>query len=533
MGTGRKIIGFAACILIPLAAGALGLGLSELLAGVFPGMPSLVVDVGSLVIANQPAGAKGLVVGLFGTNDKLALTVGVVVVALLAGAVSGLVARRSFAQGAAIVVAVGAFVAFAALQQPLGSPLLGVVNAACAVAMSLIALRLLLPATPGYAPDRAGFARGAASATNVNAASVVTPMPDWARRRFLLQAGAVLAVAAAGGAVGRLLLDRRSPAQSAAAPPLPTPLTRVPALTAAQSIAAPGITPIVTSNDSFYRIDTELLVPQVDASTWSLKVTGQVDHPLTFSYVDLLRLPLFEQYVTIACVSNPVGGPLVGNALWTGVRLRQILEMAGPEAGASQIVGRSVDGFTVGFPTAWALDPSREPMVVVGMNRKPLPAQHGYPARLIVPGLYGYVSATKWLAELQLTTLQAFDAYWIRLGWAKQGPIVTQSRIDHPGDGASMPAGPVDVDGVAWAGDRGVSKVQVQVDDGPWQDAQLSRAISKVTWVQWLWRWPATQGSHKLRVRAVDGRGQVQSSIPSGPGPAGATGLDEITVSVG
>jgi hypothetical protein len=230
-------------------------------------------------------------------------------------------------------------------------------------------------------------------------------------------------------------------------------------------------------------------------------------------------------------VSNPVGGDLVGNTLWTGAHLKEILAQAGVQAGATQIVGRSVDGFTVGFPTAWALDPSREPMVAVGMNREPLPAEHGYPARLIVPGLYGYVSATKWLSEIQLTTREAFDAYWVALGWAKDGPILTESRIDHPTTGA-LSVGPVDIDGLAWAPDRGVTAVEVRIDDGPWQEALLSRAISKATWVQWWLRWQATPGTHTIQVRATDGTGTIQTATASGPGPAGATGYDQVQVSV-
>jgi hypothetical protein len=246
----------------------------------------------------------------------------------------------------------------------------------------------------------------------------------------------------------------------------------------------------------------------------------------------LLALPLFEQYVTLACVSNTVGGGLVGNTLWTGAHLKQVLAQAGVKSGATQIVGRSVDGFTVGFPTAWALDPARDPMIAVGMNRLPLPTEHGYPARLIVPGLYGYVSATKWLSEIELTTREAFDAYWVALGWAKDGPILTESRIDHPSNSANLAAGPVDIDGLAWAPDRGVGKVEVRIDNGPWQSTLLSRAISRATWVQWMLRWEATPGTHTIEVRATDGTGAVQTATRGGPLPAGATGYDQVSVSV-
>jgi DMSO/TMAO reductase YedYZ molybdopterin-dependent catalytic subunit len=244
-------------------------------------------------------------------------------------------------------------------------------------------------------------------------------------------------------------------------------------------------------------------------------------------------MPLFEQYVTIACVSNRVGGDLVGNALWTGVRLKDVLEAAGVQAGATQIVGRSVDGFTVGFPTAWAMSPDREPMIAIGMNREPLPANHGFPARLIVPGLYGYVSATKWLAEIQLTTREAVDGYWVPLGWAKDAPILTQSRIDVPASGEKVPAGATMIAGVAWAPDRGVAKVEVRMDDGPWQAASITRPISKAAWVQWTLAWTASAGRRSIEVRATDDTGDIQTDQVTDPAPDGARGHHRIFINVG
>ena len=239
---------------------------------------------------------------------------------------------------------------------------------------------------------------------------------------------------------------------------------------------------------------------------------------------------MIEQYVTIACVSNEVGGKLVGNAKWTGVRLRDVLDIAGVQAGATQLVGRSVDGWTAGMPTAWVMDPAREPMIAFKMNDEPLPRIHGYPARLIVPGLYGYVSATKWLKELELTTLEAFDGYWVPLGWAKEAPILTQSRIDTPRGGVA--AGQVPIAGIAWAPDRGISKVEVAID-GVWRDARLSAPISNATWVQWVTDWAAAPGGHEIKVRATDGTGKVQDQQPSPPAPDGARGWHTITVNVG
>jgi DMSO/TMAO reductase YedYZ molybdopterin-dependent catalytic subunit len=519
-----------------VAAGAAGIAASELVAGVIPGAPSLIVAVGSLIIAKQPAGAKDLVASLFGTNDKLALNVAVVVGALLVAAAAGILGRRSFDNASRLFIGFGLVAFAAAALQPLNSPVLAAVNAAIATAAGIVSLRILLAEAglmPALSFDRIwqGFDRG--SGTAPEHLTAAASMPEWSRRRFLIRAGAFLVGATAIGALGRFLITRAHPSGVPVSATLPAPAESAPPLVAGESLAAPGITPLVMPNDSFYRIDTELLVPQVDASTWQLRVTGMVDHPLTFNYDQLLAMPLFEQYVTLACVSNTVGGDLVGNTLWTGAHLKAVLAQAGVQSGATQIVGRSVDGFTVGFPTAWALDPSREPMIAVGMNRSPLPAEHGYPARLIVPGLYGYVSATKWLSEIELTTREAFDAYWVDLGWAKDGPILTESRIDHPSDGSSLAVGQVDIDGLAWAPDRGVERVEVRIDNGPWQETMLSRAISKATWVQWWLRWQATPGAHTIQVRATDGTGAVQTSTQGGPSPAGATGWDEVQVSVG
>ena len=259
--------------------------------------------------------------------------------------------------------------------------------------------------------------------------------------------------------------------------------------------------------------------PRVDVDDWTLRVNGVVDREVTLTYDDLLSMPLFEQYVTIACVSNKVGDDLIGNALWTGVDLREVLDMAGVQPEAEQIVGRSVDGFTAGFPTSWAMDPERRPMIAIGMNGQPLPVDHGYPARLIIPGLYGYVSATKWLREIELTAWEEFDGYWIPRGWAKEAPILTQSRIDTPAATRPSPAGTtVPIAGVAWAPDRGVQRVEVAIDGGEWQEAEISDPLNDATWVQWVlpWacpgrRWRARDhgACHRRHRRGADGRGHA------------------------
>ena len=354
-------------------------------------------------------------------------------------------------------------------------------------------------------------------------------MPDWSRRGFLVRAGGLAVVAAGAGFVGRTMLDRQRRATTQAATTLKPP-SKLASIPAGAQLPVDGISPLVVPNNQFYRIDTSLLTPSVSLDGWMLRIHGMVDREVELTFAELAALPMFEQYVTIACVSNEVGGGLVGNAKWTGVHLREVLSMAGVQSGATQLVGRSVDGWTAGMPVEWVMDPSREPMIALEMNDEPLPAAHGFPARLIVPGLFGYVSATKWLTELQLTTWEAFDAFWIPRGWAKKGPILTQSRIDVPA-ARQVTAGQVAVAGVAWAPDRGVSRVEVGID-GEWHDATLGAAISKATWLQWSYAWNATQGDHLIQVRATDGNGELQTEQPSPPPPDGARGWHTVRVSV-
>jgi len=504
-----------------------GIGLSELVAGILGG-PSLLAAIGEFAIDHQPPGAKDVVVGLFGTNDKLALEALIVIVAAAVGAILGVLAvRRTFAIAA---VGFGAFATlgfFAAFASPATSATSAMIVAVIAAGAGIQALSFLL-ATAGAGRPPSG------SAPDVLG-------PNWSRRSFIIQAGAIAAASSVAGVLGRRVLENgvsgilggSTPNVATTRLPSAAPAAPVPA---GAQLAVDGLTPLVVPNDAFYRIDTALIAPSLDAATWRLRIHGMVDHEVTLSYADLTELPLFEQYVTISCVSNEVGGNLVGNAKWTGVRLRDVLAMAGVQAGATQLVGRSGDGWTAGMPTAWVMDPVREPMIALQMNDAPLPRAHGFPARLIVPGLYGYVSATKWLTELELTTLEAFDGYWIPLGWAKKGPILTQSRIDVPRNGATVAAGRVPIAGVAWAPDRGISRVEVAIDGGAWQEAQLSTPISKATWVQWLVAWDASaagKGPHTIEVRATDGTGQVQTSDRTPPAPDGARGHHTIQVSVG
>jgi DMSO/TMAO reductase YedYZ molybdopterin-dependent catalytic subunit len=520
-------------------AAALGIAIGELMAGLIDGAPSLVIAIGDFVIENQPPGAKDLVVELFGTNDKLALNLGIVLTAVLIAGLLGVAGRRNWTVPVVGFGIAGAAGLLAALTRPLIEPVLAIITVVLAIGIALGALRLMLSATrPAWAseagsrPDArapAGSPPGPAGSPGMR-----TGMPDWDRRRFLQISGGVAVSSVVLGLVGRSLLTGRSASVTENAQ-LPTAAASLPDLPTDASLDVAGITPIIMPNDRFYRIDTALISPRVDADTWSLRVHGLVDREVTLSYADLTAMPLFEQYVTIACVSNKVGGDLVGNALWTGVDLRDVLDLAGVQPEGAQIVGRSVDGFTAGFPTSWAMDPARRPMIAMGMNRQPLPVDHGFPARLIIPGLYGYVSATKWLKEIELTTWDGFNGYWVPLGWAKEGPILTQSRIDTPRAGATLAGGTVvPVAGVAWAPDRGVRKVEVSIDGGDWQSAEISDPLNDASWVQWLlpWTTPAAAGDHRLEVRATDGTGQVQTAEVTSPAPDGARGHHTITVKV-
>jgi DMSO/TMAO reductase YedYZ molybdopterin-dependent catalytic subunit len=504
----RATPGLAA--LAGLASAALGIGVSELIGGLLAGATSLVDAIGQVVIDLQPPGAKDFVVELFGTNDKLALEIVVTAAALALGAAFGVLAVRRFMLAAAGFAAFGILGFVAGLGEPLANPAIVAIQAAAATGIAIQALSWLLGRLARRSADPA--------------------VPDPARRSFLLRTGAVGIGALVAGLYGRAAL---ASGQSAPAPlvPLPRPQDVVPPLAVGADLSptTPGLTPIVVPNADFYRIDTALLVPSLDVATWQLRIHGLVERETTLTWDQLTAMPQFEQYCTIACVSNEVGGHLVGNAKWTGVRLRDVLDLAIPTAQASQLVGRSVDGWTAGMPMEWVMDPDREPMIAVQMNDEPLPRAHGYPARLIVPGLFGYVSATKWLWELELTTWESYDAYWVPLGWAKEGPILTQSRIDTPR--GNLTAGRSPIAGVAWAPDRGIAKVEVGID-GEWREAALSTPISTATWVQWMYPWDAPKGEHEISVRATDGNGVLQEELRSRPAPDGARGWHTVTVFV-
>jgi len=504
-----------------VAAAAAALGTSELLAGSSARIPSLVLGVADLVIQETPGDVVRWSIETLGSNQKAVLVAGIVAASLALGAALGIAARHRFGAAAAGFAAFGVLGGWATARTAANSSGWGWGTAAMSATTGIAALWIALQSA------RAGSAAPASTPTSSAGGRPVD------RRRFLATTAAVATWGALGGGVGRWLRQSRNvdaareriAARLGSRPPqLPDNLTVFDAQVA-------GISPIVTPNADFYRIDTRILVPQVDPDGWSLRVTGMVDQDIELDFDELLAMEQISEYVTLQCVSNEVGGDLVGNALWSGVPLRDLLDRAGVAPAATQVVGRAVDGWTAGFPRD-VVDDGRPAMVAVTMNGEPLAAKHGFPARLIVPGLYGYVSATKWLSEIELTTWDSFDGYWIERGWSKEGPIKTQSRIDVPRPRSSIPAGSTPIAGVAWAPTRAIDRVEVRVDDGPWQTARLSGALSAHSWVQWTLTWDATPGSHRLQVRATDGDGSTQTSQVTQPEPSGATGHHTITVEV-
>lgn len=486
-----------------LAAVAAGLGAGELAAAVRRAWWSPLETVADRFIDVVPAGVKDLAIALFGTAHRPALTVGMLVVLAVIAGVAGSLARRRGTRAVVPVVAVLGVIGVVASGTAPGADLEAAVPSLVATVVGGVVLWRLV-------------ARPTSTSTEVQDPG----------RRVVLTSGAVLAAGVVMAGVGRWGQQRWSTAVQRASVMLPTPWRRRPAVPDNPPI--PDLTPLITPNDRFFRIDTAFTVPRVDVTRWRLRVTGMVEREQSWTLDDLLARPQVEADITLSCVSNEVGGPLVGTARWQGVLLADLLADAGVRADADQIVGRSTDGFTAGFPVR-VVD-GRDALVAFGMNGEPLPARHGFPARLVVPGLYGYVSATKWLTELELTRFDRVRGYWIDRGWAVEAPVKTQSRIDRPG--GSIAAGPTVIAGVAWAPHSGIAGVEVQIDEGPWQQATLAGDLGVDAWRQWWLPWQATPGRHRVRCRATDAGGVVQTEERRPVAPDGATGWHTRTVTV-
>lgn len=508
-----------------VVAAGVSLAAGELFSGFSSKVPSLVVAMGEVFVDKTPGAVVESGISAAGTNDKPILLATIVVASLAIGGLLGRLALRSRRRADLGFVAFGVIGAWAAQRNPFASTGWSIVAALSAAAVGALALRTFL----GIASLPAVMVRtdpGERSADDLR-------FP--ARRAFLGTTATVSAGALGAWAVGHRLRGDRSVESARRAVTLPDAAAKssgpVAVGTPAGALdgAVPGLSPYITPAKDFYRIDTALVVPQVDPKTWKLKIGGLVDRPYELTYDEILAMDLEEHTVTLSCVSNAVGDKYVGNAVWRGVPLTTILDRAGVQKGAAQIAGISVDDFDASFPTELAYD-GRTALLAVGMNGEPLPVVHGFPARLVVAGLYGYVSAVKWIEEIRLVGSD-YNAYWIPRGWSKLGPIKTQSRIDVPRR-SEMKAGPTRIGGVAWAPTKGIAKVEVQVDDGAWQTATIGTATSDETWVQWVLPWDATKGEHRLRVRATDKTGFTQTEQRRSPAPNGAEGQHTVDVTV-
>ena len=560
--------------------GAVAIGAAQLAAGLTVPQSSPVLAVGQAAIDLTPPPVKDFAISAFGAHDKTVLLGGILVVLALYAALVGILAVRRLTFGM-WGLAIFAFLGLAAaLTRPNSTPEYVVPTLAGAAAGAFALARLTRAATrlspsparahPGGRPDRHGArpadptaatagpplppealtppdlpaAQDAAARPEEPAAETPAysftylPNPDdpgtsrWpGRRRFLVSSGIAAAAAAAGTLVGRELITRRNVSQARAALRFPRPAVPAPPLPAGSNLNIPGLSSFITPNDSFYRVDTALLLPQVDPATWQLRIHGMVQREVTITFAELLKRPLIEDYVTLTCVSDPVSGPYVGNAKWLGASLAALIRQARPLAGASQLLCTSTDGFTSGTPLAVVLD-GRDALLAVAMNGTALPVEHGFPARMVVPGLYGYVSATKWVTDIEVTTFAAASAYWVQRGWSQQAPIKTESRIDVPFAGASLAPGLTPVAGVAWAQHKGIAAVEVRVNGGPWHEARLAAVPGIDTWRQWVWEWQAAPGNYLLEARATDQTGYTQTPVQAQPPPNGASGYPSAAVTV-
>ena len=522
-------------------------GIVELVHGLYQPVPSVALAVAQRVIVATPGSVTELAIGILRGADIPFLVTMVVVLTL---ALAGLLARlalRSLIAALVGVVALGAIALFASLSEPSVRPfavLLTVIVALGAgtgvtgfllYSSGLLRAAASAPKSPGKDERRAHEREpqgGRSRETGVRGGIALS------RRNFIVVSGAAAAAGLASAGAGRLLEREGLQATGSTAPgrKAPTAQETLPVAPSGASIDAKGMPPLFTSNENFYLIDTAVISPRINRDNWTLQIKGEVDNPIELSYKELLGFRTLEKDITLSCVSNEVGGRLVSNARWTGVLLSDVLEEAGLgrdkiSSSSEQLVGRSLDDWTSGFATDLAFD-GRQALLAFGMNGEELPVKHGYPVRIVVPGLYGYVSATKWLKEIELTSWD-FDAYWIKRGWGKEGPIKTQSRIDTISEGQRLRAGTIQVGGIAWAPTRGISKVEVSTDDGEtWNDATLATQLDPDVWRLWIYGWNATSGDHTVKVRATDGNGEVQTAKDSPTLPDGATGYHSVSVAV-
>ncbi|MDN5686551.1 MAG: molybdopterin-dependent oxidoreductase [Brachybacterium sp.] len=494
-----------------VVAGLVLVAVAQLVSLAFSSSSAPFVAVGGGFIDIIPPWVKDLAIGLFGTNDKLVLFASMIAVYVLLTGLNGALGARRPRIAAAVQAGLGLFATIVVLTRADT----GAADALPTVAGTVAAVPLLVLMLRAVRP-------GSTETT-------------WNRRRALVGIGALGVGAIAAAAIARGVTASRELARRAAQYVLPDPVASAEPIPEDAQVDLEGMPPYVTPNADFYRIDTALAVPRVDPASWQLRIHGLVDHELTLSFEELLAEPMITQHVTLACVSNPVGGDLAGNATWLGVPVRTLLERAGVREGADMVLSRSIDGFTASTPLE-ALTDDRDSLIAVGMNGEPLPQQHGYPVRMVVPGLYGYVSATKWLTELKVTRFADDLAYWSTRGWSERGPIKIASRVDVPRSFAELAPdaeGAVMLGGTAWAQQRGIAAVEVRIDDGDWREADLGAEVTEDTWVQWSLRWEdAAPGDHTATVRATDGEGELQTEERANPAPNGASGWHRVDFTV-
>ncbi|GHB33099.1 oxidoreductase [Streptomyces xanthochromogenes] len=525
-----------------LLAGFAALAVAELVSAAVRPESGPVIAVGGASIDRTPPAVKDWAIRHFGTNDKLVLQLGILAVLALLALVLGVLALRLRRTGAAGVLLFGVVGALAATGRPdstsLADALPSVAGAVAGAGLLYFLIgRLTLRRGTSTDPEANGV-EGSPGAEG-SAAEVADGSLGWDRRGFVIAAGAAAAASSGAGLLGRSLNDSRGQGAvaSRAKVTLPRPASPARPIPSGAILHTAGISPFVTPNADFYRVDTALVIPKVDATSWRMKIHGKgVGRPLTLTFQNLLERRLIERDITLTCVSNEVGGPYVGNARWIGVPLADLLKEAGvrpPSRGgpADQLVARSVDGMTIGSPVEDIMD-GRDAMLALGMNGEPLPFVHGFPVRMVVPGLYGYVSACKWLQDLELTTFDAYDSYWVKRSWARKAPIKTESRIDTPKPFARPKPGTVMIAGAAWAQHRGIERVEVRVDDGDWTPADLAAEDTADTWRQWSLPWKATSGAHTLTVRATDRTGRIQTEQRTQTIPDGASGWHSVVITV-
>lgn len=526
----RSRIPAIAAALTGLLAVAAALGAGHLVAGLgLTPTASPFFAVGDAAIDRTPAPVKDFAIETFGTADKAALLVGMAVTLALAGAVLGLISGRRTRAGLVAIGALGV-VGFVAVREQSGSA----VGLLAPVASLVVGLGVFwwLHKTARPAPTD-----DACPTPTEDVSPAPRKRRSLGRRRFLASSAGVAAGAALAGVAGNLLAGRIDVGASRRAVGVLIPAVPAPPIPANAAFPELGTPTFLTPSKDFYRIDINLTVPQLRAQDAVLKITGMVDEPIEFSFDEIRSMPLIEKTITMTCVSNPVGGPYVSTANFLGVPLMDLLDRAGVQDGATQLVGRSFDGFTLGTPMQQVRDVGDNALLAIGMNREPLLPEHGFPMRTVIPGLYGYVSATKWLTELELTTFD-FDPYWEERGWDGDPggivPIKLSSRIDAPGSFQQV-RGPVTVAGTAWAQGRGIRAVEVRFDRGDWEPAELAAEVNFNTWRMFRLTRQLPPGRHKVTVRAVDGTGAVQVEervSPLNPGADGATGWHSIDFTV-